>query len=274
MPDTDKIPELNLPDGIKWLTYRIQELESKSQRPILVGIAGASASGKTSRAVKVLHQAFKDKSVVITMDDYYFGLTYSNAHKLNLDQPESVNIRLLAEHLRALKEGRPIRKGKYSKITVETQWDAETVFPSRIIIVEGLFVLTDEIAEVLDLRAFFDIGAHGRIIRRLQRDSRYGETSWALLDNLKYMLKTAEPMYYRYIEPTKKNADIIIDNDYKPHLEAASSGTPECHEKFATTVTDDKLVKLGAERLLSARQTDYFYVPPDGSFRGPASSSG
>ena len=94
MPNPNKIPEMNLKDGIKWLIDQIQELESKSQRPILVGIAGASASGKTSRAVKVLHQAFKDKSVVITMDDYYFGLKYSIAHKINLDHPRSVNIHM------------------------------------------------------------------------------------------------------------------------------------------------------------------------------------
>ncbi|MGA3020474.1 MAG: CYTH domain-containing protein, partial [Candidatus Micrarchaeales archaeon] len=115
--------------------------------------------------------------------------------------------------------------------------------------------------------AFVDVeSAHGRIIRRLLRDSVKGKTKWSPLENVRYMLQTAEPMYHRYIEPTRRNADIIIINKYDPEKEAIRTGMSEVQMKFRTELDQEELRKIGAERISSTKQADYYYTPKDGSF--------
>jgi predicted adenylyl cyclase CyaB len=266
--EKEKVPELELNEGIKWLINRTKELVSHVSGPVLVGIAGGSGSGKSEIVANKLKEAFDDDTVLlIRMDDYYRGSKYVEDNGLNFDQPEALNIDLLREHLRALKSGKGIMKPVYEKSAFEPIMNAESVEPKKVIIVEGLFPLISELANEMHVSAFVDVeSAHGRIIRRLLRDSVKGKTSWSPLESVRYMLQTAEPMYHRYIEPTRKNADIIINNKYDPEKESIRTGMSEAQVKFRTKLNQEELRKIGAERLFSTKQTDYYYTPKNESF--------
>jgi predicted adenylyl cyclase CyaB len=124
-----------------------------------------------------------------------------------------------------------------------------------------MFVLDDQLKDQADLKAFVDIGTHGRVIRRLQRDIK--RTGQKLADILKYFAQVVEPMHEKYVEDTKRNADLIIDNEYQPSKEAERSGQHEIQLKFAGTLDSDVLRALGAEMLGSTHQVDEYYQPSD-----------
>jgi hypothetical protein len=137
----------------------------------------------------------------------------------------------------------------------------EKVFPKKIIIAEGLFVLDKSLESYGDLKVFVEIGAHGRIIRRLLRDiTRTGQKP---LDIFKYFLQVVQPMHEKYIDATKKKADLIINNEYNPNIESEKSGMSEKQVKFKTSLDINYLREIGAEILSSTIQTDTYFNPQD-----------
>ena len=135
------------------------------------------------------------------------------------------------------------------------------VAPKKTIIVEGLFVLDEKLKDEGDIKVFVDTGIHGRIIRRLLRDIQ--RTGQKPADILKYFAQVVEPIHEKYIESTKKNADLIINNEYSPQIEAERSGLHEVQLKFRGILDLDMLRKLGAEKLSSTMQIDKYYDPKD-----------
>lgn len=260
-----EIPEYDLEKGVEEVVEMIQEKSSEKEGPIIVEIAGGSASGKTSAVAAKIKEKFGDEAIILSMDDYYRGKTFMEEEEkrgniLNWDQPEALNLPLLKEHLKALKEGKPIEKPVYDmKVSEPTK--TETLKPSKIIIVEGLFALNDQIKEEGDVKAFVDIGTHGRILRRLLRDIERTEQQPA--DILKYFSEIVEPMHEKYVLSTKENADLIIKNEYSPKIEAERSGMHEIQIKFKKEVDEDFLRSIGAERLGTIKQIDTYYNPKD-----------
>lgn len=259
------IPEYGLDEGVERLIHTVKEQISEKDDNIIVEIAGGSASGKTSAVADMVTKAFGEEALAISADDYYKGKTFIDAEAakgniLNWDQPEVVNLKLLQQHLAELRIGNPIEKPIYDFKTGESV-GTETVYPQKVIVVEGLFVLDDILKQEGDIKAFVDIGTHGRITRRLLRDVQ--RTGQRPADILKYFAQVVEPMHDKYIQSTKKNADIIINNEYNPETEAQRSGMHELQVKFKYDLDADMLRKLGAEKLGSTTQIDRYYNPKD-----------
>ena len=207
--------------------------------------------------------------VASPMDDYYRGIKFMEAEAakgnvLNWDQPEAVDVDLLLSHLQTLKRGYGIRKPKYNFKTGEVE-GSEQFGPAKVIILEGLLALNDTLAPVGDIKVFVDVGFHGRILRRLFRDVK--RTGQRPIDILRQCVETVEPMYEKYVQGTKANADLIILNEYDPDIEAKKCGGNEAQLKFRTKFIGEDLIKLGAERLGMVVQRDHYYNPKDRDLR-------
>ncbi len=264
LQDKLDIPEYRLKEGVAKLVDNIREKMTSTSR-VIVEIAGGSASGKTSAVADLVKKVFGDEALVLSMDDYYHGKTFMDAEAkkgnvLNWDQPEALNLDLLREHLVQLKLGQPIEKPIYD-MRISEPIGTEEVIPQKIIILEGLFALNEKLKDQGDVKVFVEIGTHGRIVRRLLRDIQ--RTGQKPADILKYFSQVVEPMHEKYVESTKRNADLIINNEYSPEVEAERSGLHEVQLKFKGDLDPNRLRELGAERLGVSRQIDRYYNPKD-----------
>lgn len=183
------------------------------KRPVIIGIAGGSASGKTSIAKKLQKQYADSKTVtIIRMDDYYRDqshMTFQERQKTNYDHPDAFDIDLLIRQIDDLVAGKAIEKPTYDFVNHNRSSITEVVEPSDVLILEGLFVLEDEqIRQRLDMKLFVDTDADIRFIRRLKRDVRdRGRTIESVCDQ--YM-NTVRVMHEAFVEPSKRKADVII----------------------------------------------------------------
>lgn len=181
--------------------------------PIIIGIAGGSASGKTSIA-KILKQRFEDTQSVyiITMDDYYKDqrdIPFEERLKVNYDHPFAFDMELLIEDLKSLKNKQAIDKPIYDFINHTRSDQTEIVHPANVLVVEGLMALENkELRNLLDIKVFVDTDVDIRFIRRLVRDvKKRGRT----MDNVvEQYLTTVRLMHEQFVEPSKRYADIII----------------------------------------------------------------
>ncbi len=260
-----EIPEYKLNEGIAKLVDNIKEKIRNGKDNIIVEIAGGSASGKTSAVAEMVKKVFGEEAIIISVDDYYHGKSYmdseaKNGNVLNWDQPEALDLELFKQHLNMLKVGESIEKPVYDMKAGESTTHT-TMNPKKIIIVEGLFSLDEKLKNEGDIKVFVDIGTHGRVVRRLLRDVK--RTGQKPADILKYFSEVVEPMHEKYIESTKKNADMIISNEYNPKIEAEKSGLHEIQLKFSGTLNQDTLRNFGAEKLSSTTQVDNYYNPKD-----------
>lgn len=187
----------------------------KLSKPILIGIAGGTASGKSSIA-EILKDDFKNSNSVIILreDDYYkdqSDISYEERCKINYDHPLAFDFDLMTYQLKELLSGRKIEKPTYDYTVHNRSKIIEKVEPSDVIILEGLFALyNNEIRELEDIKVFVDTDADTRFIRRLKRD--IVERQRTMENVMDQYLTTVKPMHDQFIEPTKKYADVIIPN--------------------------------------------------------------
>ncbi len=181
--------------------------------PVLIGLAGGSASGKSSIAL-VLKDHFDEtkKVAIIRMDDYYKDQSHLDMeHRLltNYDHPFAFDLELLRKDLTALKNGQSIEKPVYDFMNHTRSEYRETIVACDVIIFEGLLALDEEsIRELLDIKVFVDAEADIRFIRRLRRDvNKRGRSLDQVVDQ--YMT-TVRNMHEQFVEPSKRYADIII----------------------------------------------------------------
>lgn len=180
---------------------------------VIIGIAGGSASGKTSLAKRLVKTYSSTKSVlIIRQDDYYKDqseMTMEERLKVNYDHPLAFDNDLLATQLRTLASGQPILKPTYDFTQYTRAQEVERIDPSDVIVVEGLFILEDPVIRSLcDIKIFVDTPADVRFIRRLKRDVRdRGRTMENVMDQ--YM-HTVRVMHETFIEPSKRYADVIV----------------------------------------------------------------
>ena len=179
----------------------------------IVGIAGGSGSGK-SAFVSGLKQILGEDCTVIEHDAYYKqhnDMTYEQRSKINYDEPDAFDGDLFVEHLTMLRDGKAIDSPVYDYTIHNRSKKIKRIYPSKIILLDGLLLFHDErVANACDLKIFVDTDADTRILRRALRDIR--ERGRTLESVTNQYFETVKPMYEKYIEPTKKKADIIIPN--------------------------------------------------------------
>ena len=190
-------------------------------KPIIIGIAGGSASGKTSISRKLFETFEKTNSVVIIKEDDYYKnqdhLPMSERIKTNYDHPFAFDHQLLIEHLNVLINGGTIEKPTYDYVNHTRSKVTEVIKYSDVIILEGLFVLeSKEIRDLLDIKVFVDTPSDVRFIRRLLRDIKERERTLDSVVN-QYM-STVREMHEQFIEPSKKFADVIIPEGGKNYV--------------------------------------------------------
>lgn len=179
---------------------------------LIVGIAGGTGSGKTTVVKKVMEVFPNEEVVVIPQDSYYrdsSDISLEARQKVNFDHPDSVEFGLLIDHLKQLKKDKEIEMPIYSYITCLRAKETITIKPSRVVIVEGILILTDAgLRNMLDIKVFVDADADDRLGRVIQRDMV--ERGRALLKVLERYHDTVKPSHLQFIEPSKRYADIII----------------------------------------------------------------
>ena len=178
---------------------------------LVIGIAGGSGSGKTT-LLKNIIQTFGPAITVISHDNYYKRhdeLTYEERCKLNYDEPDALETDLMVAQLQLLREGKEILCPVYD-FTVHNRSD-ETVCvkPERVIIVEGILIFENKaLRDLMDIKIYVDADADIRICRRIKRDVNKRVRS--LESVIIQYQETVKPMHEKYVEPSKKYADIVV----------------------------------------------------------------
>jgi uridine kinase len=182
-------------------------------KSLVIGIAGGTASGKTSVSDAILDYFAKTNSVtIIKQDDYYKAqdhLDMAERIKTNYDHPMAFDNRLMIEQIKQLSNGEKIQKPTYDYTNHTRAKETEIIEPVEVIILEGLFVLeNEEIRDLLDLKLYVDTDADIRFIRRLKRDTM--ERNRSMESVINQYLESVRPMHLQFVEPTKRFADVII----------------------------------------------------------------
>ena len=178
---------------------------------LVIGIAGGTGSGKTT-LMKNLIDKYADHITVLSHDNYYKRhdeMTYEERCQLNYDEPAALETDLMARHLDCLRRGESIACPVYD-FTVHNRSDETiTIVPKKVIIVEGILIFENQpLRELMDIRIFVDTDADVRLCRRIKRDvNKRGRTLESVLTQYQ---QTVKPMHERYVEPSKKYADIVV----------------------------------------------------------------
>lgn len=178
---------------------------------LVIGIAGGSGSGKTTLTNQIAAQ-FLEQVTVIKHDKYYKAhddMDYDERSRLNYDHPNAFDTELMIEHLKALKQGKSVECPIYDYTIHNRSKDTITIAPNKVIIVEGILIFENkDLCDLMDIRIFVDTDADLRIIRRIQRDVM--ERARSLESVINQYLETVKPMHEQYVEPSKKNANVIV----------------------------------------------------------------
>jgi uridine kinase len=181
-------------------------------RPIIIGVAGGTGSGKTTVAETILSTVGQERIAYVPHDAYYRDLAHlpSNLRaQVNFDHPDSLETDLLVEHLKLWRQGHSIEIPVYDfKIHMRTP-QTRTVEPQRVALVDGILVFAEpKLREVFDVKLYVDADADIRFIRRLRRD--IAERGRTMESVVKQYLTTVRPMHLEFVEPSKRYADVII----------------------------------------------------------------
>ena len=182
---------------------------------LIIGIAGGTGCGKTTVVEQIIDQIPDEEVGVISQDSYYNDLShlsYEERVDINFDHPSSIDFKLLIEHLKLLKQGKPIEQPVYSFKEHNRTGEFILTYPTKVMIVEGILIMTNpEIREMFDIKIYVHADSDERLIRRLKRD--INERGRDLNEVLNRYQNTLKPMHNQFIEPTKEFADIIIPNN-------------------------------------------------------------
>lgn len=180
---------------------------------MLIGIAGGTGSGKSTFTNRIKKQ-FGDDVTVIYHDNYYRrrdDIPFEERKKINYGHPDALETDMLIEHIKQLKAGKSVVCPVYD-FSVHNRSDKTVVIkPSKVILVEGILVLQNpELCDLLDIKIFVEADADERILRRVLRDvEERGRDLRGIIDQY---LTTVKPMHYRFVEPSKAKADIVINS--------------------------------------------------------------
>jgi len=181
------------------------------QKILVIGIAGGTGSGKTT-LMKNIVDRFQDMVTVISHDNYYKrhdDLTFEERCALNYDEPNALDTSLLAYHLDQLRHGKAIECPVYDFALHNRSDETIHIEPKPVIIVEGILIFENEpLRELMDIRIFVDTDADIRLCRRVKRDvNKRGRSLESVLAQYQ---STVKPMHEKYVEPSKKYANLVV----------------------------------------------------------------
>jgi uridine kinase len=191
-----------------------------NRKPVVIGVAGGSGSGKTS-VTKAIIDSFKGHSILMIEQDYYYKdqshLPMEERLKTNYDHPLAFDNDLLIEHIEKLLRYEAIEKPVYDYAIHTRSSEIIDVEPKDVIILEGILILEDErLRDLMDMKLYVDTDADLRIIRRLLRDIK--ERGRSMDSVIEQYVNVVRPMHNQFIEPTKRYADIIIPEGGHNHV--------------------------------------------------------
>jgi uridine kinase len=190
--------------------------DDRDGRPLIIGIAGGSGSGKTTIAHALAEQIGEDNCAHILHDAYYRDLSdmaMEDRARVNYDHPDSLETELLVEHLHALMHGAAVEVPIYDFAVHNRSAEVDHVAPRPVVLVEGVLALAEAtLREVMDLKIFVDTDSDLRFMRRLERDlNDRGRTRESVYEQY---LATVRPMHMEFVEPSKAYADLVIPEGY------------------------------------------------------------
>lgn len=189
-------------------------------RPIVIGVAGGSGSGKTSVTNKILEQLDASRVLVIQHDSYYKDISAHNGlnpSDVNFDHPDSLETSLLVRHIRDLKAGTAVDVPMYNFATHQRMKETQPHKPHDIMIIDGILLFVDRsLRDLLDIKIYVETDADERLIRRIRRDIL--ERGRSLESIMHQYLSTVKPMHLEFVEPSKHWADVIIPRGAENHV--------------------------------------------------------
>jgi uridine kinase len=181
-------------------------------KPLIIGIAGGSGSGKSTVARRVAEALVAQSVAFLDMDAYYRNFSHlpmEERRRINWDHPEAFDTELLMSHLSQLADGNPIEKPVYDFVTHTRSERTERVPPADVIVVDGILLFADEgVRSLCDVKVFVDTEADIRLIRRIRRDMT--SRGRPLEEILEQYLGTVQPMHLQFVEPSKRYSDVIV----------------------------------------------------------------
>ena len=181
-------------------------------RPLILGVAGGSGSGKTTVVSQII-QAMEPVPVSLLHHDSYYrdhpDLSDEERARLNYDHPGVLETPLLAEHLRELLTGRAVEEPVYDFTTHSRTDETRRIEPNPVVIVDGILILAEpELRELMDIRVYVETDSDLRFIRRLLRDTQ--ERGRSVDSVIRQYQETVRPMHLEFVEPSRRHADVIV----------------------------------------------------------------
>lgn len=180
--------------------------------PVTIGVAGGTGSGKTTVSNQILERVGSKHIAYLPHDSYYKDLSHlppENRKQINFDHPDSLDTELLIFHVKQLQQRQPVAIPIYDFTRHLRLPETETIEPQPIVLVEGILIFSEpELRKLFDIKIYVDTDADIRFIRRLRRDiEERGRTANSVIEQY---LSTVRPMHLKFVEPSKRYADVII----------------------------------------------------------------
>lgn len=189
-------------------------MKTNDKKPLMIGIAGGSGSGKTYLAKTVAYDVGKASVSMLSMDQYFRATTADDdGSDVNFDHPAHLDFDLMSEHIRVLRGGHSILAPEYDFRTKTQKPATLEVAPKPIILVEGLFVLAQPMVRLLDITVFLDVETDQRLLGRILRDVR--ERASNVEEIVDRYQRFVRPSYDVFVAPTKQNADVVVDFTFR-----------------------------------------------------------
>ena len=186
---------------------------------LVIGIAGGTGSGKTTLMNNIINR-FSGMVTVLSHDNYYKRrdeLTYEQRCLINYDEPDALETDLMARHLDELRHGRAIDCPVYDFTQHNRSDKTVQIIPRNVIIVDGILIFENkELRDLMDIKIFVDTDADVRLCRRILRDVK--ERGRTLESVLNQYQNTVKPMHEKYVEPSKRFADIVVPEGGKNYV--------------------------------------------------------